>query len=108
MRNDSDTTIAIRISMLQIKISPSLMINVILASSSRLNNTTSSMKCPIRKARVSSGCPVVRGPLSKLIIDLDATTHNHDLEQTRLGNAFIFAFAGHDTTGIALLDRSID
>eukprot|EP01065_Artemidia_motanka_P052258 TRINITY_DN938_c1_g7_i1.p1 TRINITY_DN938_c1_g7~~TRINITY_DN938_c1_g7_i1.p1 ORF type:complete len:614 (+),score=189.26 TRINITY_DN938_c1_g7_i1:220-1842(+) len=43
---------------------------------------------------LASGCPV-RGPLSRMI---DMTTDDGD-SLTKVGNAFIFAFAGHDTTG---------
>eukprot|EP01062_Namystynia_karyoxenos_P030166 TRINITY_DN22550_c0_g1_i1.p1 TRINITY_DN22550_c0_g1~~TRINITY_DN22550_c0_g1_i1.p1 ORF type:complete len:635 (+),score=225.30 TRINITY_DN22550_c0_g1_i1:73-1905(+) len=43
---------------------------------------------------LASGCPV-HGPLSRAI---DTTTPDDD-NYTKLGNAFIFAFAGHDTTG---------
>mmetsp|Transcript_2120 Transcript_2120/g.4105 ORF Transcript_2120/g.4105 Transcript_2120/m.4105 type:complete len:492 (+) Transcript_2120:1756-3231(+) len=50
--------------------------------------------CP--GALQGGACPVVHGPLSNRIADLKSD------RSTLLGNALIFAFAGHDTTGHTL------
>ncbi|CAK9018307.1 Cytochrome P450 4F12 (CYPIVF12) [Durusdinium trenchii] len=42
-------------------------------------------------------CPVARGPLSRMLADMKGTA-----PKSREGNALIFAFAGHDTTGLTL------
>jgi len=53
--------------------------------------------CPALREDVEAGkCPVAKGPLSNRIGSMGADTY------TDKGNAFIFAFAGHDTTGSTL------
>ena len=44
------------------------------------------------------GCPVGRGPLAKNLCALD-TGQGPNESLTHIGNAMIFSFAGHDTTG---------
>jgi hypothetical protein len=70
--------------------------------------TASGSKCPVsgasgagcpRTAAAAGGCPMaasVVGPLSERMNSADLSS------QDTFGNAFIFAFAGHDTTGHTL------